>query len=181
MNGKKKSFFGILLSLALVFGMMPMLGVPVFAEDAPETWSTNNTFSTDQTFDTGVKVTSDITLTIDEEKTVTVNGGIDATGHTLTVTGGGTLIVKGADGNAGANHDSDPIKGERGGNSFTGDIIINGAAVELTGGSGGKGGNSDSDAAQGGNGGSGINGNITVNVELIAVPAGNENCYFVHS
>ena len=63
--------------------------------------------------------------------TVTVNGGIViASGKTLTIRGGGTLVVNGTDGSNGSN----------GGNAIAGNVFVYGATVTATGGNGGNGG-----------------------------------------
>ena len=71
------------------------------ATDYAATWSEDQTIDSTQTIIGTIAVTDDITLTIEEGVTLTVNGGIDAnpdftTPHTLTVEGGGELIVKGS-------------------------------------------------------------------------------------
>lgn len=136
---------------------------------AAETWGENKTISsTQQTqqIDGGVNVTADITLTIPTGVTLTVNGGINATGYTLTVTGVGTLIVTGTKGADASVSDN----GGNGTNGFTGGMIVNGAEVTVTGGNGGKGGYR---SGRGGNGGNGIYGNITVNSGLVTLKGGN--------
>ena len=137
------------------------------AQGIANTWSEATSYSETQTLNGGVAVTADITLTIAEGATLTVNGGINATGHTLTVAGKGTLVVTGADGEDGDYYDDGTGgDGSAGGDGFTGDIIVNGATVNITGGNSGNGGNAHAEGkngGNGGNGGNGISGNITVN------------------
>ncbi|MBR5756765.1 MAG: hypothetical protein IKX96_04305, partial [Firmicutes bacterium] len=124
-------------------------------------WSENKSITADTTIDGGVLVTADVKVTIAEGKTLTVNGGINATDHTLTVKGPGTLIVNGTNGDV----------GEEGGTAFTGNLVVDDGAVTMT---GGKGGNFSMLNAPG-VGGHGVNGNVTVNGGSIKVFGGNGN------
>lgn len=132
MRMKKKRLFGILLTLALVLGLMAGMSVTAYAAPPGDTgtgfdivinvgniWSTSFT-TNGGTIDSGVSVTADITLTIPDGVTLTVNDGIDATGKTVTVKGTGTLIVNGEYGANGPNG----VNGADGGNGITGNLII---------------------------------------------------------
>ena len=72
-----------------------MAGLSVTVHAEAVSWSADQSFTADATFSDGVIITADITVTIAEGKTLTVNGGIDASGHTLTVAGKGKLSVNG--------------------------------------------------------------------------------------
>ena len=139
-----RKLLGFLLALSMVVGLMPGMGLTAYAATSwSESFTTNG-----GTIDGGVTVSGSITLTIPEGKTLTVNGGINASGNTLTVAGTGTLIVKGADG-----ADSSDSQGGVGGSAFKGNLIVNGATVNATGGTGGNGGNDEWSGLAGGNGG----------------------------
>ena len=87
-----------------------------------------------------ITVSTDATLTINEGVTVTVSGGINANGHTLTVNGAGMLTVTGTNGANGT--DGGMYDGGGGGNGstgFTGTLIVDGATVNVTGGNGSQG------------------------------------------
>ena len=110
-----------------------------------------------------INVSDNATLTINPNVTVTVNGGIVvASGKTLTITGSGTLVANGAEGELGANGQT----GTPGGTAIAGNVIINGVGltVTATGGKGGDGGRGDygshggSEGETGGIGGNGGNG-----------------------
>ena len=164
MKRRKKGIAALLLALCVTLGLLPALTPAASAATLDEnsaTWSENSTITDDVTISGGVTVSADITLTIPEGKTLTVNGGINAEGKTLTVEGKGTLTVTGSNGNYGG---SSSIGGT-GGNGITGNIIVNGATVNVTGGAGGDGG-------VGGNGGYGVNGSVTVNSGSVTVTGG---------
>ncbi|MBR0228164.1 MAG: Ig-like domain-containing protein [Clostridia bacterium] len=173
MKHRSKRFLSILLTLALVLGLLPGMSLTAYAatlDSSSTTWSEDSTIESDMTISSGVTVSADITLTIPAGKTLTVNGGINANGHTLTVNGAGTLTVNGANGANGA--DSDGMRGGNGANGsagFTGTLIIDGATVNVTGGNGGYG---DIYGGNGGNGAAGISGNITVNSGSATVTGG---------
>lgn len=76
---------------------------------------------------------STATLTINEGVTVTVNGGV-VISDSLTITGSGTLVVNGRNGDIIA------------GNAFDGNVIVNGATVRATGGNGDDGAKGDDGA-----------------------------------
>ena len=120
-----------------------------------------------------ITVGADATLTINEGVTVTVKGGINANGHTLTVNGAGTLTVTGTNGADGANGGG--FTGGGGGigsAGFTGTLIVDGATVNVTGGNGGNGGTGLSDGGRGGNGAAGVSGSITLNSGSATVTGG---------
>ena len=94
MKSKRIRIFGILLSFALMLTMMPVLGLSQTAYAAdPDEWGENKTFDADASFPYGVNITENITVTIAEGKTVTVDNGIYAWSNTLTVEGKGNLAV----------------------------------------------------------------------------------------
>ena len=105
---KLLSFF---LTLAVGIGLMPGMALTAYAADSlsstTTTWDKDYELTEDLTINDTVTVTKDIKLTISEGKTLTVNGGIDATEYTLTVSGNGTLKVFGNDGVDGNNGSTD--------------------------------------------------------------------------
>ncbi len=120
-----------------------------------------------------ITVGADATLTINEGVTVTVSGGINANGHTLTVKGAGMLTVTGTNGANGANGDmSDGGGGGIGSAGFTGILIVDGATVNVTGGNGGNGGSGFQYGGSGGNGAAGVSGSITLNSGSVTVTGG---------
>ena len=120
-----------------------------------------------------ITVGADATLTINEGVTVTVSGGINANGHTLTVNGAGTLIVTGTNGAWGANGGmGDGGDGSNGSAGFTGTLIVDGATVNVTGGNGGNGGGGLGYGGNGGNGAAGVSGSITLNSGSVTVTGG---------
>ena len=130
------------------------------------TWTENSTIADDLTIGSAVTVSADITLTVPAGKTLTVNGGINASDYTLTVNGAGTLTVKGTNGAGGSNSSwANAGNGGNGSAGFTGNLVVDGAIVSVTGGNGGKGGDVDGEGypGKGGNGGNGVTGNVTVN------------------
>ena len=74
-----------LLSLLMVVGLLSAMGIPAYAAGAA--WDADQTFDSDSMIRGGVTVSDNIELTINEGVTVTVYGGIDARGKTLTVSG----------------------------------------------------------------------------------------------
>ena len=157
MNRIGKGIVGAVVSLALVFGMIPGMSMTSYAA----TWSSDQLIDADTTIDDGVTLKNSITLTINEGVTLTVNGGISGN-KTLYVVGGGTLVVNGANGTNGSSGKS----GGMGGNAFTGNLYVReGSTVTLTGGRGGNGfdATSSANATSGGMGGYGVNGMVTVN------------------
>ena len=157
MNRIGKGVIGAVVSLALVFGMIPGMSMTSYAA----TWDSDQLIDADTTIDGGVTVSKSITLTINEGVTLTVNGGISAKSKTLTVEGGGTLVVNGVNGNDGSS--SDP-NGGSGVNAITGTLRVNNATVTITGGRGGDGANASSskNAGYGGMGGNAITGDLYV-------------------
>ena len=194
----------IVLVVAMVFvmfaGIVP--GTVMIAEAATlsgdsTSWNEDCTIESDVTINSSVTVGANITLTIPEGKSLTVNGGINAEGYTLTVSGQGNLIVKGTDGSNGAagsnGTSSNNYRGGNGGNGgnggtgFQGNITIEGANVSVMGGNGGAGGQggyggNDLSAGtkgyggkggEGGTGGAGVIGNVVVDYGEVDVTGGN--------
>ena len=158
-----------LLSLAMALSLLPGLSGTARAVSGTE-WNGNQTVSTDTSAEY-VYLTADVTLTIETGVTLTVTGGIDATDHTLTVEGAGTLVVTGEDGSDG----SDGGDGGAGGAGITGSLVVNGATVQVTGGSGGNGGSKMFGiGGNGGNGGNGVTGNVTVSSGSATVTGGSD-------
>ena len=90
----RSKLLSFLLTLAMVIGFMPGMTLTAHAASltgTSTTWSENCVVTEDVTIDDVVKVSGNITLTVTEGNTLTVNGGIDATEYTLTVSGKGTL------------------------------------------------------------------------------------------
>ena len=173
-----RKILGVLLTLAMIIGLMPRMSMTAYAiapEDA--TWSANQSI-TENTDIGKLTVKTNITVTIAEGKTVTVHFGIDASDHTLTVAGAGTLVVKGKEGNKGNDNadDEDPNpaeSGTSGESGVTGNLVVNGATVQITGGKGGDGGNAHYYGGSGGSGGNGVHGNVTVIGGAITITGGN--------
>ena len=167
-----------MLSLAMMLGMLSGMGLTAYAKDDPSEWSSDKSFTAAGTFEEplGVNVTADITLTLAEGVTLTVSNGINASGHTLTVKGAGTLIVTGKNGTDGESGEN-ATSGTDGDSAFTGHLVVNGATVNLTGGNGGNGGN-DTDysghdeSGNGGNGGEGVSGTVTLQSGTVSVRGG---------
>uniref|UniRef100_UPI0004857528 beta strand repeat-containing protein n=1 Tax=Eubacterium cellulosolvens TaxID=29322 RepID=UPI0004857528 len=184
MRIKMKRFLGILLTLTLMLGLMPGMSLTVYASTLNSdstTWSENSVIAGDVTINNNVTVNADITLTIPAGKTLTINGQSDYTSiavindnsHTLTVCGGGTLIV-----NAPAEDEYHPrVPG------IYGNLIVDGATVQVTGGEDGVYGDvtvksgsvcvNGGNGKAGGNGYSGISGFVIVNGGSITVVGGN--------
>ncbi len=184
MRIKMKRFLGILLSLALVLGLMPGMSMTAYAatlDNVSTTWSENSDIVDNVTINNNVTVDADITLTIPAGKTLTINGQsdydsiavINDNSHTLTVSGGGTLIV-----NAPAEEEGHPrVPG------IDGNLIVDGATVQVTGGADGVYGDvtvksgsvcvNGGNGKAGGNGYSGISGVVIVNGGSITVVGGN--------
>ena len=129
MKTKLRRFLSVIISASLILGMLQTFGIKAYAEDAREHWSNDLVISQDKAIDNGVVLDKDITLTIKKDISLTVSGGIDARGYTLTVKGEGELNVDGKDGSYGSD-------GEAG---FSGNLIIKGAKVYVEGGEGGEG------------------------------------------
>ncbi len=186
MKGKKKLKYllSILLSLVLMLGLMPGLSLTAYAatlDNESTIWSENSVIAGDVTINNNVTVNADITLTIPEGKILTINGQSDYSdaviycdnNSILTVSGGGTLIVNAPAEEVGHS----PIDG------FCGNLIVDGATVQVTGEADGVYGNvtvkSGSVCVNGGNGEagcdgySGIAGVVIVNGGSITVVGGN--------
>ena len=149
-----------------------LAALPEILDSTSTTWNKNATITDNLiTIDNKVTVTANITLTIPEGKTLTVNGGIDAGEYTVTVAGKGMLVVTGTNGTEGTNGTSN---GGAGSDGFKGNIIVDGATVTVTGGNGGNvTGSYVINGSNGGNGGNGVAGNITVNSGSATVTGGN--------
>jgi len=120
------AFLSILLSFVTVLGLMPGMRTTAYAEEL-EPWSQDMNFRTSERFGGVLRILNNITVTISEGKTVTVEGAINTEGHTLTVSGKGQLIVKGYNGYG---------AGARGSNAINGHINVKGATVTVIGGNG---------------------------------------------
>ncbi len=176
---------GGLLSLALALSLMPGMRITAMAETVTTLQSTSIIWSGDSAVAGDVEINSRVTVTADMElmipagRTLTVRGGIDAGGnasgneskYTLTVTGGGSLCVTGTKGEKGSpgTKDTRGGTGGTGGAGFTGNLIVDGAAVNVTGGEGGEGG----EGFDGGEGGMSLDGNITVKNGTVNLTGGN--------
>ena len=166
MNTKKP--LSILLTLALVLGLLPWTVMPARAEARELTsstteWSGECTVSSeDVTISGNVTVTADTVLTIAEGKTLTVNGTITVGGGsgTLTVKGPGKLAINGGNGSVSVG------AGGAGGSGVKGNLTVTGGTLTVTGGSGGYG------SSAGGAGGDGVSGKVTVNGGELTVTGG---------
>ncbi len=139
------------------------------------TWVSDQTISATQTIN-GLAVNSNMTLTISEGVTLTINGGIHLDSYTLTVEGGGKLVVNGAGGEEGDGYGvpgtNAPHAAVMGAN---GTLVVNGAEVEIHGGRGGDGGwgedgydgDDGSDGGAGGKGAAGVEGSVLVNSGIL--------------
>ena len=165
-----------LLSLAMVLSLLPGMSLTVYAatlDSSSTTWSEDSTIADDMEIYGKVTVTNDITLTIPKDKKLTVYGGIDIGQNTLTVAGYGWLEVYGQGGNN-VEGDGGGAGGD-GGYGIKGNIIIDGAKVNVDGGTGGRGGmgfGEEEPAGKGGDGGTGIIGNVTIKAGMAAVYGG---------
>ena len=143
---KLKRPLSILLSVLMVVSMLVV--APVAASAAEERTFTETTTLNE------TKVGTEV-WQINEDVTVTINGGLTITGE-LTVQGKGTLIVNGVNGYDGYSGDAgvfsetygvpgtngtDGGEGGDGTVAVTGNIKVDGATVIANGGDGGKGGN----------------------------------------
>ena len=136
----KKRYFSILLSLVLMLGMLPGLcltakaATPTTLTSTSTSWNEDSTISDDTEINSGVTITDDITLTIPKNKTLTVIGGIDADGKTLTVSGKGRLIVSGATITATCSADGCPLPlSTEGGNDHVATLTIGKPTLETYG------------------------------------------------
>ena len=192
----KKRLLSVLLTLAMVVstftGIVPGMSMTAYAStlnSESTTWSENSDIVDNVTINNNVTVDADITLTIPEGKTLTINGQSDYVSSaaiqvdynlTLTVSGRGTLIV-----NAPAKEDGHPALV-----GIYGNLIVDGATVQVTGGAdgisgnvtvksglvcvnGNNGKNGYDGNSQGSGGYSGIDGNVIVNGGSITVVGGN--------
>ena len=163
----------ILLSLVMALGMMPGMGLPAYADfQRTKVWSKDITYKFNKTINEGAILTADVAVTIIEGKTLTVNGGIDTAGHTLTVFGPGALVVNGMNGS------SDGFQGGAGSCGIKGNVVFIGTNVTVRGGRGGNGSEGYSgkgpggDGGHGGPGGCGINGAATVKGSTVTITGG---------
>ena len=165
---KTRKPLSILLTLALVLGLLPWTVMPARAEARELTsstteWSGECTVSSeDVTISGNVTVTADTVLTIAEGKTLTVNGTITVGGGsgTLTVKGPGKLAINGGNGSVSVG------AGGAGGSGVKGNLTVTGGTLTVTGGSGGYG------SSAGGAGGDGVSGKVTVNGGELTVTGG---------
>ena len=167
-NKLTKKLLSALLALAMLLSLVPAASLTASAVSVAEEWTTDITVTETRTINGNVLVNSDITLTIAEDVTLTVNGRVIASGMTLTADGGGTLVVNGVNGPNGTDHNPvggvyNGTAGYSGGPGISGNIIVNGASVVVNGGNGGNGGSSETNGAAGGNGGNAIDGDVTCN------------------
>ena len=141
------------------------------------------------TYSDAITVSGDVTLTLTDGTTRTLNKGISlAEGATLTIQGNGTMNVNGTNnstastvagstgtliltsgtltargGNGGSVGDfNDHSHGGNGGNAINGSVIVSGGTLTARGGNGGSVGEA-SDDCSGGNGGDAISGTLTIN------------------
>ncbi|MBO4853745.1 MAG: hypothetical protein J5482_01175 [Oscillospiraceae bacterium] len=187
-NGRTKAL-SLLLALVMLLSLVPAAGLTAFASGAAEQWTTDITVTESRTINGHVSITADITLTINEGVTLTVEDSLEAPAHTITVNGKGTLDVTGsaeycailgnlvvdgatvnAKGGSGKNGaDNNPpegiYNGERGSSGadgISGNVTVKSGCVNAYGGNGGNGGTSETLGASGGNGGAGVSGNVTL-------------------
>ena len=149
----------IMMLRATLFAVMPAwflspTGMQVYAEEILNnnsgTWNKDSTIDNDVTINGGVTVNDNIILTIPAGKKLTVNGGINATGKTLTVEGKGKLIVWGSDGSNGRSGHPDEADDEDG-NVIVGGSDGNDGLATVTGGNGGQAGVCDIGGSDGSN------------------------------
>ena len=187
MKSRKKRILGILFSLALMVGMICAMSQAVYAVGYEKEWSTDQTISESVEYN-GIRITNDITIRIEKDVTLTVNGSIAANSKTLTVKGPGKLVVNGAGGNNGISGNinvkgaeveiigkpgSDGTQayphGTDGGWAVYGDVVVYDGSISAIGGNGGNG----ADGGDGGCGGFGIYGKLTVTGGFAFVSGGN--------
>ncbi|SFQ34270.1 hypothetical protein SAMN02910358_01646, partial [Lachnospiraceae bacterium XBB1006] len=180
-----RKLLSFVLTLVMLVGLMPVMSLTAYAAtlgNESTTWSENSDIAGDVTINNNVTVNGDITLTIPEGKTLTINGQSDYESDAviqcdynsiLTVSGGGTLIVNAPEEDGG----HPPIDG------IWGNLIVDGATVQVTGRADGVYGNvtvksglvcvNGGNGEAGGNGYSGISGVVIVNGGSITVIGGN--------
>ena len=172
-----RKLLSVLLSVAMLLSLVPGIGLTASAVSVAEEWTTDITVTETRTINGNVLADLDITLTIAEGVTLTVNGRVIASGMTLTAAGGGTLVVNGVNGPNGTDHDPvggvyNGTAGYSGGPGISGNIYVAGASVVVNGGNGGNGGSSETDGAAGGNGGNAIDGDVTLESGSITATGG---------
>lgn len=169
-----RKLLSFLIPLAMVIGLMQGMTLTAYAE----WWDEDQIITDSKTINGSVPIYENITLTINPGVTLTINcndenAGITAKDQTLTVTGGGKLVINGWDNNAVGN------KGDDGGNAQSSDHTGGNGQQGGQGGQGGNGGNGGQGyvgahgeegtnggdggkSGTGGTGGAGIAGNVTV-------------------
>ncbi len=163
MNKTKRRFLSILLSLALMLGLMSGMTLTAYAENYDWDWNEDKHFTEDAEYNMFVMTDKSIQVTIDEGKTVLLNEGIQVSG-TLIVKGKGKLIVKGSDGDS---------EGEWGDTGFFGNLLVDGPEVTITGGNGADASDPSEDSPEdGGHGGEGLLGNVIVKSGSVSVTGG---------
>ena len=181
---KKRRFLSILLSLALALGLMPAMSLTAYAagpaiiNDNTKAWSGDSTINQQVEINGEVTVSADMTLTIPETYTLKVNGGINAKGKTLTVTGPGTLDVfglntnsmqgAGIQGNIIVNGATVLVEAEQR-RGIWGNVTVNGGEITVKGGTGVD---NSSSPGSGSTGGEAIWGNVTVKGGKITAEGG---------
>ena len=112
----KGSIFAVLTA---VFCMGGIPAAPLVSTAYAEvTWSGDKDFTVDTEIDDIVSLTTNITLTVADGKTLTINGSIDCDNNTLTFAGPGTVTVS----------------GEYGENGIKGNVTITGGTLTAYGG-----------------------------------------------
>ena len=163
MNKTKRRFLSILLSLALMLGLMSGMTLTAYADNYDWEWNEDKHFTEDAEYNLFVMTDKSIQVTIDEGKTVLLNEGIQVSG-TLIVKGKGKLIVKGSDGD---------YEGDGGNTGFFGNLLVDGPEVTITGGNGADASDPSEDSPEdGGHGGEGLLGNVIVKSGSISVTGG---------
>ena len=93
------ALLSVIMTLAMTFALLSATTQTAHAMPAPTVeWDVDTTVQDTTVIDGYVSVTNDITLTINKNVTLTVNGFIYAPEHTLTVAGEGELIVNATNG-----------------------------------------------------------------------------------
>lgn len=121
-----------LLSLVLVLGLMPGMTLTAFATDLTAittTWETGDYVVPENgvTISGHITVNGTVNLTLAEGTTLTANTGITlSNGATLNVSGEGTMVVNGSNGNT-----SSTVAG-------SGNLVLTSGTLTATGGNGGN-------------------------------------------
>ena len=119
------------------------------------------------TANAGITISDGATLNVSGDGTMVVNGSNGNTNSTAEGTGililkSGTLTVIGGTGGSVGSYQSN-VTASDGGAAINGAVIVNGGALTATGGTGGNCGNYGAGNTRGGTGGVAINGSVTVN------------------